>query len=796
MKTLKYAVRFLTRAKAYTVINLLGLSFSLACCIMLARYIHRELTVDTHCADRTAICGIVEQMEGASGLHALRDEPGDSGYIAPHFFKNRTLIKPTPEGSSVEVENHRYTAKVIGADEHFFELFPYRCVQGTVKDFPDRQVWVKESFARKVFGKENPIGKRIRFERGTWLTIGGVLAEPDNKTLLQFDALFPMSVAKLWQRMPIEFVQLQPNADVKELERLAAIPRWVNPRYRDADTRQYTLSFVPLKELYWRPEITSGYTFNGGIASYVEMLIGVCLLLFLSGVINFMNLYLVASQKRGKEYGVKRVFGIHLSGLFRQLWLESFLLIGAALVLAWIWVTITQPLWAKTFSYDFTYTAFDWLLTAGMLVLLPLLTSVYSLVKYSRMSPLDSIHSIAQGARSIKVRMSFLFVQYLFCMLIVILSLYFNKQLNLFLQTDPGFRTENVLYANLIHESEEMYGIRGDSLMQAFQKQRERIGAIDNKLKACPLISHCTHDYDKLLNSGFKMTFTAENGRKVDVLLRYVSPEFFKLYELKITEGNIDAAKIRKEHNYHDYMVLNQAAMKAFGFKNLEGAAIAQDSELRQGRNEFQPVIAVVSDFYIGHLSAGVQPTLFQVSEGSSGNLYHIAYPEGKLNELLEYLRQIEMEVYGNEDFEYSLLTDDVDKLYKDDRMMVTVYLTFAFIAIVISCLGLFGLSLFDIRQRYREIGIRKVNGAKLKDIYLLLIQKYVRLLAISFVVSVPVAVAIIYQYTLNFAVKAPIGVGIFVVALLIVALISLGTLYWQVNKAARINPADVIKTE
>ena len=250
MKTLKYAVRFLTRAKAYTVINLLGLSFSLACCIMLARYIHRELTVDTHCADRTAICGIVEQMEGASGLHALRDEPGDSGYIAPHFFKNRTLIKPTPEGSSVEVENHRYTAKVIGADEHFFELFPYRCVQGTVKDFPDRQVWVKESFVRKVFGKENPIGKRIRFERGTWLTIGGVLAEPDNKTLLQFDVLFPMSVAKLWQRMPIEFVQLQPNADVKELERLAAIPRWVNPRYRDADTRQYTLSFVPLKELY------------------------------------------------------------------------------------------------------------------------------------------------------------------------------------------------------------------------------------------------------------------------------------------------------------------------------------------------------------------------------------------------------------------------------------------------------------------------------------------------------------------------------------------------------------------
>ena len=794
METLKYAVRFLMRAKAYTVINLLGLSFSLACCLMLARYIHRELTVDTHCVDRTAIYGIVNHMEGSSGLHALRDEPTDSGYIDPQFFKVRTVIKPTNAGASVEVENHRFSARVIGADEHFLELFPYRCVQGNTENFPDGKVWVKESFAHKVFGKENPIGKKIRFERGTWLTIGGVLAEPENKTLLQFDVLFPMSVAKMWQRMPVEFVFLQPDADIKELERLAAIPRWVNPHYRDFDPRQYTLSFVSLKELYWRTDLfTREYVFKCGVDSYVAMLIGVCLLLFLSGLINFVNLYLVASQKRGKEYGVKRVFGIHLSGLFRQLWLESFLLIGVALVLAWIWVTITQPLWAKTFSYDFTYTSFDWLLTVGMLVLLPLLTSVYSLVKYSRMSPLDNIHSIAQGARSIKVRMSFLFVQYLFCMLIVILSLYFNKQLNLFLHTDPGFRTENVLYANLVHESDEVYRMRGDSARQELQKQTNRLVAINNKLKACPLISYYTSDSDKLLNSGFKMTFTAESGRKVDVLYRYVSPEFFKLYELKLTEGKIDTTKLGR---HREYMVLNQAGMKAFGFKNLEGAFLTTDSELRQGRNEFKQVEAVVSDFYIGHLSAGVRPILFQVDDSSRGDLFHISYPEGKLSELLAFLHQLEMEVYGNEDFEYTLLSDDVDKLYKDDRMMVSVYLTFAVIAIVISCLGLFGLSLFDIRQRYREIGIRKVNGAKLKDIYLLLVQKYVRLLAISFVVSVPVAVAVIYQYTLNFAVKAPMGVGIFVLALLIVALISLGTLFWQVNRAAKINPAEVIKSE
>ena len=120
----------------------------------------------------------------------------------------------------------------------------------------------------------------------------------------------------------------------------------------------------------------------------------------------------------------------------------------------------------------------------------------------------------------------------------------------------------------------------------------------------------------------------------------------------------------------------------------------------------------------------------------------------------------------------------------------------FAFIAIAISCLGLFGISLFDIRQRYREIGIRKVNGAKIKDLYRLLFRKYVMVLVAAFVVAIPIAYYLITLYTQDFVVKAPIGIGIFIIALLVVSIISLGTLFWQVHKAANINPADVVKSE
>ena len=152
--------------------------------------------------------------------------------------------------------------------------------------------------------------------------------------------------------------------------------------------------------------------------------------------------------------------------------------------------------------------------------------------------------------------------------------------------------------------------------------------------------------------------------------------------------------------------------------------------------------------------------------------------------------------IYGAEEFTYTFLEDDVKALYKEDQKIASIYNIFALIAIVVSCLGLFGISLFDIRQRYREIAIRKAHGAGMKDLYQLLFKKYLAVLGASFVVAVPIAYYLIHQYTADFVMKAPIGMGIFVLALLLVAVISMGTLYWQIRKAANIDPATVMKSE
>ena len=163
---------------------------------------------------------------------------------------------------------------------------------------------------------------------------------------------------------------------------------------------------------------------------------------------------------------------------------------------------------------------------------------------------------------------------------------------------------------------------------------------------------------------------------------------------------------------------------------------------------------------------------------------------------MMDYLKKVEREIYGTEEFEYTLFSDLVKQMYATDRRLVVLYTSFAFIAIVVSCLGLFGISLFDIRQRYREIAIRKVNGAMLKDLYVLLLRRYVGMLLLAAVVAVPLAWLAIHYYTADLVVKAPVTVGLFLAAFLIVAVISVATLLWQVNKASRINPSEVMKNE
>ena len=788
MKTLKYAARFLIRAKSYTIINMLGLAFSLACCIILMRYIHRELTVDTHCVDRERVVVAIRDINNSRFVSSIDDV---------HAFMKKEMIRKDDiiqrcsfigrRKDNLIYKEQSYNTNVWIADSTFFHFFNYPLVEGECRlNAPDDAILTR-NFAEKVFGTESPIGKSMTYNNKV-VTVRGVIDSPKCKTSMVFDALLSIHLTKDWGQLISEFIHLSPHVDLKAINAETNV-------FRKEDDINLRYELMTLRQAYEQTNPFKNELFIHTNMTYIYLLAGVALLLFLVGILNFINIYMVLMMPRSKEYGIKKVCGLRGSTLFVQIWLENLLLIIPAILVAWLLIEISQIPVNRLFQETFNYTWFDLWLSLGFVCLMPLCTSVYPYIRYNYRTAITSMRTIGSDRQSVKVRMGFLFVQYILTVCIIIVSLYFGKHLSFLQNTSPGFRTEGILMANLQHERRSY----GGATMEEIRAIWARIEQIESKLKECPYIEK--HIYGAQLFNGYETKVFNDEAQMVNCVTQFVPSKFFDVFDIPIIEGEIS-----QREGYSDYrVVLNRAAMKAFGYQSLDEAFIRWEStqwvysvngKMVEGGKELMPVAAVVEDYYSGHLTQGIKPMVFVLIGEQNTGIANICLRPGQEEACIDYLKKITQEVYNTDEFSYTWLKDDVLDIYKKDRQITIIYFVFAFIAIAISCLGLFGISLFDIRQRYREIGIRKVNGASMKDLYKLLFRKYIIVLGIAFVVATPIAYYLIQQYTADFVVKAPMGIDIFIIALLIVALISLGTLFWQVRKAANINPADVVKRE
>ena len=792
MKTLIYAIRFLLRSKSYTLINLLGLAFSLACCIILMRYIHRELTVDTHCVDRDRTVMAVRDIDGSRFIGGLDDV---NSFLDKELIRKDDMLKRCPfinqQKVSLVYNEQSFTTDVCIADSTFFYFFDYPVVAGQARLTAPDDAILTRSFAEKVFGKKNPIGQSMTFNNKV-VTVRGVIDEPADKSSLKFDALLSIHLndgVRGWGELISEFVHLSEHIDLKALNAESFVPRKQEQGY------YLCYEFITLRDAYERTSPFKTELFLHTNMTYIYLLSGVALLLFLVGILNFVNIYMVLMMTRNKEYGIKKVFGLQGFPLFVQIWLENLFLIIPALLVAWLLIEITQIPVNRLFQEEIGYTWFDLWLSLGFIALMPLLTSVYPYIRYNYRTAITSMRSIGTNRQSVRVRMAFLFVQYILTVSIIVVSLYFNKHLNFLLETPPGFRTENILMANLQMERKN-YGSATMEEIQAIWKRRD---ILRQKLDECPFIEN--YMYGAQLFRDYDSEVINDKDQRVRCITLFTSAKFFEIFDIPVIEGEISKAKDQFDYR----VVLNRAAMKAFGYTDMSEAFVrwesaqwiySQNGKMVEGGKLLTPVTAVVEDYYNGHLTEGFQPMIFILSSDNTSGTASICIRSGQEKACLDYLKKVEQEIYNNEDFQYTWLKDNVKELYDDDRQITVIYSVFALIAIAVSCLGLFGISLFDIRQRYREIALRKVHGASMKDLYQLLFKKYLAVLGASFVVAVPIAYYLIHQYTIDFVVKAPVGIGIFVVALLLVAGISMGTLWWQIRKAANIDPATVMKRE
>ena len=807
MKTLKYAIRFLARSKSYTIINLLGLAFSLACCIILMRYIHREWTVDTHCIRPEEVVTLInkngEFQFPVSQQNTLRFHPDLKDIVIPEdkIIESCEFVLLTD--IDFKVEEVSYNLDILAVDSTYFNFFEYPLLEGEARIHTPQDAVMTKACAKRLFGNESAVGKVLK-AFGKDVIVRGVIDQPACKSILNFEILTSYQLTS-WSRIGGGWLRVLPSqVNLDTINAKTNVFGSVKPNPVQ-DNKNVRNEYIHWRDIYYDYWTEKGETLNLGNRTYERMLIGVIIVLLSVAIINFINLYMVYMMKRQKEFGIKKVFGLQGFPLFLQIWLENVLLAIAAILVAWLLVEITIPLCERLMNEPMKgYTLFDLKLSLVFLSVFPIATSIYPFIKHNYLRPVTSLRSVIGSRESIVVRMSFLFLQYVLTFTLLIVAVYFNQHLQFLQNTPTGFRSERILYAQLINRSQYNQGSREHNNYEEIWKSQNSF--YEQKLNECPFIEKWTPNRSRSIlheTSSIYDIFNDKDERQ-QLLLKFVGKNFFDVHELKFTSG---AMPEFEENAYNHKLMLNETAMKAFGYKTIDEAFVRSEQplwfsynpkteEFTYGGLELMPIEAVVSDYYAGHISEGVKPILFLVDDEGMDGTVAITVQKGKEKEIIDYLGNMVKEMTGNSDFVYSWLQDEVEALYNDDHRLTLIYNIFALVGIGVCCLGLFGISLFDIRRRYREIAIRKTHGAGMKDLYQLLFKKYLAVLGASFVVAVPIAYYLIHQYTADFVVKAPVGIGIFVLALLLVAGISMGTLWWQIRKAANIDPATVMKRE
>ena len=813
MKTLTYAIRIITRMKAYSIICILGLVISMAGTMTLVRYIHQELTVDHYLKDLDNLHLLTTHIAtetGAVRLSNNRNWNREKHFVDP--LNHPTVDKYTnivvlPKGEVGKGKQH-FAVRAIAVDTAFFQLMPCETSIGVTDKVPPTGIILNEYMAEKLFGKDNPIGKELTFG-GKNVTVTGVMKAPATKASLVFDVILSEKLQREWvgsgNASLFNLVRLHRPEDLETIN--AAQPSLKLSMYNNNETR---FQLVPLKDNYFNEKLTIGAMFPKGDKNGIYILVLVAVLLFSIGVLNYLNLYMVIMQKRGIEFGIKKVFGASRWAFFKQLYTENFLLSATTLLFVGMIIEITDKILVSVLGIPLhKNVAFDTGLYLSILFVFPFITMLYPYFRHVYSRPVSSIKGIRQGGSSLLSRSLFLTVQYVITFGLIVVSIYFAKQLNEMLNADLGFNTKNIIRCMLIPAENRDNVIHN---MEAWEREREQdkrnAAHITHTLNSCPdiiawsgsdeLWNASSSNYPIGKKAGTDNEFT-EGG------ISSFSANDISLFDLKIVEGRGWDDDIDQFSQYR--LIINESAKKAMGITDIHTDMIQTKDRLWwnsdmdcSGNPPFQ-IVGVVKDFRTSHLSRQASPMIF-IFNPSSGEYFHpgrhilVRYQPGKQQEVLKVLANLRNEVAGEGDLQYSYLEDEIAKRFENDKRIVRIYLTFAALAIAVSCLGLFGLSLFEIRLRYREIALRKVHGARVNDIVRLLLKRYLLLLGSSALIAFPLSVFFIQKYMESYAYRTPLSGWIFLLALVIIAAISAGVLFWQVHKAANINPATIMKSE
>jgi putative ABC transport system permease protein len=810
---IRIAFRSMLKNKTFSLINIFGLAIGLTCCLLISMYVYKEFSYDKHqkFADRLYQLGTFSIMDGKEQRWGRTPAPmvptmqqefpeiENTTRLLNAFQDDKTLLQYQSGNNTRSF----YETKGFFADSTFFRMFTYNFIEGnpgTALNEPNTVV-LSQEIAHKIFGNEPALNKNIHINSNTNgaydFKVTGVFIP--SKTPSHIDARFIMSLKGgdlgAWMKQITDMVNnnmfysyllLKPGTDPKKLE--AKFDNFIKKYAADdlkASGRNRKQYLTPIKNIHLYANDDGNVSPSGSI-SYLYILICIAVVILLIACVNFMNLSTARSSKRALEIGVRKVLGAEKLALVRRFLWEAVLLSLVAFVISIIATVLVLPLFQQVSGKEFYFSTseYAWLLVifSGISILTGLAAGVYPAFYLSAFKPIKVLKGkFSNSLAAISFRKVLVVFQFVISVALIVASTSINDQMKFLRTKDLGFTKDQQVVVPL----------RTTTAKAIYSSFKTTLSSNPSVYQAGASVFYpgINNTADWLL---YKQGNPADQNK--DVFINWVDDSYLQTIGIKPVAGRLFSKEFPADTS--DRIILNEKAVKEFGFSSPQDA-IGKNIVSDWGNQKvYRNIIGVVNNFHFKDLHSSIEPYAFILNKRPEYNYLIVHVKPDHIKQTLGELGATWSKLNPNEPFEYSFIDQDFQKNYEAEDQLAAIIRYFTMVAILISCLGLFGLTTFSVEQRTKEIGIRKVLGASTAGIVTLLSKDFLKLVFISFFVASPIAWFFINKWLQGFAYKAPFTIWVIVVAWCIALLIAFFTISIQAVKAAVANPVKSLRTE
>ncbi|NVO20156.1 MAG: ABC transporter permease [Bacteroidetes bacterium] len=770
LKDLKLFIHYLSKNKLFTIITLFSFSIALTYVILLGVYLQNELSVDAFQQKKDRIFRIHNESSFAPKVGSVLMEkyPEIENYTR---LDKQSLITSTPGGIK------RNTTFLL-VDSSFFTVFSFRLVEGDPSSVLDDigSVVLSRHYATRLFGNKPAKGREIIVD-GKWhLTVTGVVEDFTNTQIEPCDAIINFNMlARFWNypellttydnsSFNLYFLE-KPGTDLAakapEILKFFKQDYWM---YKNGITK--TLDFIPLEKAYFIPVSGHGGSRSNSL-TFIRILFFIILFVLLIALLNYVNLSIAQAGFRAKEAALKKLAGSSRSALLLQFVSESILLclvsFGIAIFLSFLIEPFAnQLLETKLMLAD--HLSFP-LMAAGFvfIMLLGIIAGLAPALVITRFSPIDIVKGTFRRKSKLVYSKVLISIQYFIALVLLICTMVIVKQTRFLVNYDVGFQKENIAYFdNYITDS-------------------SRVEPFINELKKDPAIQEVSFVQGSPMDGGNNNTLNIGEGKVVSYQTFAVDSAFYRIMKLHITPTGAAMAR--------NGILMNETAIRESG--------LSRKSVSTRWANGSVPLLGVVDDYLINSLHQKVRPVviwrLYRKSEAWS---VLVKLSGTNLPQTLAHIREVHRQFTDGIEPDIKFFDQTIHSWYKKEENSSRLIASFTLLAIIMSVMGLFAMSLYYIQQKNKEIGIRKISGAGDSAILILLNRDYLKWVLLSFVFAVPVAWYAMHRWLEGFAGKTGLNWWIFALAGLAACFIALMTVGWQSWRAASRNPVEVLRYE